>query len=168
MHLINEYCIFSKHSQEWLMHNLCFFDSFFQKSPFTENYFLIAKINLATRGPLYNCLVFYEIYCILSVINSVSAIPYHVMQEIIRKHLQISPPANFGDLLTDLILIRPFLLLFPQTYITRLCIVIVNNERNILIEFMKFLNRLIRLFVVMFLCKYTVILCMRGIFRKHF
>ena len=30
---------------------------FFQKSLFTENYFLIAAINLATRGPLYTCLV---------------------------------------------------------------------------------------------------------------
>ena len=40
------------------MHNLCFFNYFFQKSLFTENYFLIAVINLATRGPLYTCLVF--------------------------------------------------------------------------------------------------------------
>ena len=31
---------------------------FFQKSLFTENYFLIAAINLATRGPLYTCLVY--------------------------------------------------------------------------------------------------------------
>ena len=38
------------------MHNLCFL-LFFQKSLFTENYFLIAAINLATRGPLYTCLV---------------------------------------------------------------------------------------------------------------
>ena len=30
---------------------------FFQKSPFTENYFLIAAINLTTRGPLYTYLV---------------------------------------------------------------------------------------------------------------
>ena len=30
---------------------------FFQKSLFTENYFLIDAINLATRGPLYTCLV---------------------------------------------------------------------------------------------------------------
>ena len=30
---------------------------FFQKSLFTENYFLIAAINFATRGPLYTCLV---------------------------------------------------------------------------------------------------------------
>ena len=30
---------------------------FFQKSLFTENYFLITAINLATRGPLYTCLV---------------------------------------------------------------------------------------------------------------
>ena len=34
-----------------------FFYYFFQKSLFTENYFLIAAINLATRGPLYTCLV---------------------------------------------------------------------------------------------------------------
>ena len=34
-----------------------FFYQFFQKSLFTENYFLIAVINLATRGPLYTCLV---------------------------------------------------------------------------------------------------------------
>ena len=39
------------------MHNLCFFLLFFQKSLFTENYFLIAAINLATRDPLYTCLV---------------------------------------------------------------------------------------------------------------
>ena len=35
---------------------MCFY-YFFQKSLFTENYFLIAAINLATRGPLYTCLV---------------------------------------------------------------------------------------------------------------
>ena len=40
------------------MHNLWFFCYFFQKLLFTENYFLIAAINLATRGPLYTCLVF--------------------------------------------------------------------------------------------------------------
>ena len=34
---------------------------FFQKSLFTENYFLIAAINLATRGPLYTCLVLHEV-----------------------------------------------------------------------------------------------------------
>ena len=34
-----------------------FFLLFFQKSLFTENYFLIAAINLATLGPLYTCLV---------------------------------------------------------------------------------------------------------------
>ena len=38
------------------MHDLCFFNYFFQKLLFTEN-FLIAAINLATRGPLYTCLV---------------------------------------------------------------------------------------------------------------
>ena len=30
---------------------------FFQKSLFTENYFLVAAIDLATLGPLYTCLV---------------------------------------------------------------------------------------------------------------
>ena len=39
------------------MHNLWFFYYFFQKSLLTENYFLIAAINLATWGPLYTCLV---------------------------------------------------------------------------------------------------------------
>ena len=39
------------------MHKLWFFVIFFQKSLFTVNYFLIALINLATRGPLYTCLV---------------------------------------------------------------------------------------------------------------
>ena len=34
-----------------------FFIIFFQKSLFTEYYFLIVAINLATRGPLYTCLV---------------------------------------------------------------------------------------------------------------
>ena len=34
-----------------------FFYYFFQKSLFAENYFLIAAINLTTRGPLYTCLV---------------------------------------------------------------------------------------------------------------
>ena len=33
---------------------------FFQKSLFTENYFLIAAINLATQGPLYTCLALLE------------------------------------------------------------------------------------------------------------
>ena len=43
-----------------IRNSLCiiyFFLLFFQKSLFTENYFLIAVINLATRGPLYTCLV---------------------------------------------------------------------------------------------------------------
>ena len=34
-----------------------FFCYFFQKWLFTENYFLISAINLATRGPLYTCFV---------------------------------------------------------------------------------------------------------------
>ena len=34
-----------------------FFYYFCPKSFFTENYFLIAAINLTTRGPLYTCLV---------------------------------------------------------------------------------------------------------------
>ena len=40
------------------MHNLCFFYYFSQKSLFIENYFLIAAINLANRGPMYTCLVY--------------------------------------------------------------------------------------------------------------
>ena len=35
---------------------------FFQKSLFTENYFLIAATNLATRGPLCTCLVCCKIH----------------------------------------------------------------------------------------------------------
>ena len=35
------------------------FNYFFQKSLFTENYFLIDAINSATQGPLYTCLVLY-------------------------------------------------------------------------------------------------------------
>ena len=35
-----------------------FFYYFYQKSLFTENYFLIAAINLATWVPLYTCLVY--------------------------------------------------------------------------------------------------------------
>ena len=42
------------------MHDLCFL-LVFQKSLFTENYFLIAGINLATQGPLYTCLVLIQI-----------------------------------------------------------------------------------------------------------
>ena len=43
------------------MHNL-FFYYFFQKSLFTENYILIAAINLTTQGPLYTCLVILYVY----------------------------------------------------------------------------------------------------------
>ena len=39
------------------MHDLWVFYYFLQKSIFTENYFLIAAINLAIWGPLYTCLV---------------------------------------------------------------------------------------------------------------
>ena len=39
------------------MHNLWGFYIFFKKSLFTENYFLIAAINLTILGPLYTCLV---------------------------------------------------------------------------------------------------------------
>ena len=39
---------------------------FFQKSLFTENYFLIAAINLATRGPLYTCLVLIYIHLLVN------------------------------------------------------------------------------------------------------
>ena len=35
---------------------------FFQKSLFTENYLLIAGINLTTQGPLYTCLVLSELF----------------------------------------------------------------------------------------------------------
>ena len=34
-----------------------FFDYFFQKSFFTKYYFLIAAIDITTRGPLYTYLV---------------------------------------------------------------------------------------------------------------
>ena len=34
-----------------LIHNLWVFHNFFQKSLFAENYFLIAVMNLTTRGP---------------------------------------------------------------------------------------------------------------------
>ena len=43
------------------MHNLWSFYYFFQKSLLTENNFLIAAINLATRGALYTCLVLHEV-----------------------------------------------------------------------------------------------------------
>ena len=35
-----------------------FFDYFFEKSLFAENHFVIAAINLTTRGPLYSCFVY--------------------------------------------------------------------------------------------------------------
>ena len=45
-----------------IRHKLCiiyaFFDYFFPKSFFTKNHFLIAAINLTTRGPLYTCFVY--------------------------------------------------------------------------------------------------------------
>ena len=53
---------------------------FFQKSLFTENYSLIAAINLATRGPLYTCLVYFgllqlpivgEGYCLIRGLTSI-------------------------------------------------------------------------------------------------
>ena len=44
-----------------IRHELCmiylFFDFFAQKSVLTKNYFLIAAIDLTTRGPLYTRLV---------------------------------------------------------------------------------------------------------------
>ena len=40
------------------MHKLCVFDYFWSKIIFSENYFLIAAINLTTWGPLYTCLGF--------------------------------------------------------------------------------------------------------------
>ena len=39
------------------MHDLFRFDFFVEKSFLTKSYFLIAEINLTTRGPLYTCLV---------------------------------------------------------------------------------------------------------------
>ena len=41
---------------------------FFQKLLFTENYFLIAVINLATQGPLYTCLVLLEMHWYVLII----------------------------------------------------------------------------------------------------
>ena len=66
MHLINEYCVYSKHNGVQIMHNLWVFYQFFQKSRFAENYFLIAAMNLTTRGPQYTCLVFNVIFCNIS------------------------------------------------------------------------------------------------------
>ena len=48
-----------------IRNSLCIIHVFyysFQKSLFTENNFLIAAINVATRGPLYTCLVNYANY----------------------------------------------------------------------------------------------------------
>ena len=39
------------------MHNLCGFFVLFSKIIFNQKLFLIAAINLTTRGPLYTCLV---------------------------------------------------------------------------------------------------------------
>ena len=39
------------------MHDLWVLLLFFQKSIFAENYFLIAAMNMTTRGPLYTYLV---------------------------------------------------------------------------------------------------------------
>ena len=43
---------------------------FFQKSLFTENYFLIAAINLAARGPLYTCLVLTDFAITIRILSS--------------------------------------------------------------------------------------------------
>ena len=53
------------------MHNLYIFLLFFQKSLFPENYFLIAAINVATRGPLYTCLVELQNMRSLSLMNRI-------------------------------------------------------------------------------------------------
>ena len=45
---------------------------FFQKS-LTENYFMIAAINLATRGPLYTCLVISSIHLGMGKMRSFEA-----------------------------------------------------------------------------------------------
>ena len=56
MHLFNEDCVCIKHNQEQIMHKLWVLYYFFQKSLFAVNYFLIAAINLTTRGSLHTCL----------------------------------------------------------------------------------------------------------------
>ena len=47
-----------------IRHKLCmkyaFFDFFVQKLSLAKNYFLIAKMNLTSRGPLYTCLVLHD------------------------------------------------------------------------------------------------------------
>ena len=71
------------------MHNLCFFYYFFQKSFFTENYFFIAAINLATRGPLYTCLVIFDTAFYFSYFSSKISQPKCVKRRhaISRKNL---------------------------------------------------------------------------------
>ena len=91
MHLINEDCVCSKHNQEQLIHNLCFFYYFFQKSLFTENYFLIAATNQATRGPLYTCLV---LLCCLSLF--VLFYKETALKIVFLKHLDLHLDANSG------------------------------------------------------------------------
>ena len=58
-----------------LYHNLCFF-YFEQKSLFTENYYLITAINLATRGPLYTCLVYSHGRSSLNCFKSMNIVNY--------------------------------------------------------------------------------------------
>ena len=58
MHLINKDCVCSNIIRSRLCIIYGFLIIFFQKSLFTENYFLIAVINLTTWGLLYTCLVF--------------------------------------------------------------------------------------------------------------
>ena len=68
-------------------------------------------------------------------------------------------------------LIRLFLVLLLVKCTTKLCIVIVNNESNILkssnllIRDLVMDEVLIRLFIVLFLRKFTILLCM--IFLNH-
>ena len=51
-----------------------FFYYFFQKSLFTENYFLIAAINLDTRGPLYTFVLF-QTYKVLKTFSIDTLLP---------------------------------------------------------------------------------------------
>ena len=74
------------------MHNLWFLLCFFSKITFTENYFQIAAIYLTTRGPLYTCLVLYEVSFFI-----VKTLSHYCLIKTGKGHLKQSRSVHFEN-----------------------------------------------------------------------
>ena len=113
-----------------------FFDYFLQKPIFTENYFLIAAINLATRGPLYTFLVSLTTCCDFNKANF--EVQNWLRGKLKCNHDKVSISYWLYRDLPKLLLIADYrfsvlhsILIHPHFIIVKVFMIVLNGARDI-------------------------------------